>query len=258
VGELKPITISLQLADRSVKYPLGILGDVPLQVGKFSITCDFVVMEMTEDSRISIILRRPFLVTTGAMIDVKNGMLSVQVGDEKMEFSLTQVMASPTSGDSCCSVDVLEKALNQEGKARYSMEDSLEVALVGCCATNSHSGEKEEYARLLNKSTAYMPRQSRRGVLCMEEPTSKKEEECLLTVELKPLPSHLRYEFFDPSHQFSVIVSAKLNGPQLEQLLDVLCKHKGAVGYSIYDIWRLSPSFYMHHIFLDDGHHPSR
>ena len=167
-------------------------------------------------------------------------------------------MASPTLGDSCCRVDVLEKALSQEAKAPYSVKDPLEAMLVSCCVTNSHSGEKEEYARLLNRSIAHMPRQSCRGVLSVEEPTSKKEEECPLTVELKPLPSHLRYEFFDPSHQFSVIVSAKLNGPQLEQLLDVLCKHKGAVGYSIYDIRRLSPSFYMHHIFLDDGHHPSR
>jgi len=65
VGELKPTTISLQLADRSVKYPLGILEDVPLQVGKFFIPCNFMVMEIQEDSRIPIILRRPFLATAG-------------------------------------------------------------------------------------------------------------------------------------------------------------------------------------------------
>jgi len=48
----------------------------------------------------------------GAMIDVKNGKLSLQVGDEKVEFSLPQPMASPTLGDSCCRVDVPEQALN--------------------------------------------------------------------------------------------------------------------------------------------------
>ena len=63
VGELKPTTISLRLADRSIKYPLSLLEDVPLQVGKFFIPCYFVIMEMEEDSRISIILARPFLVT---------------------------------------------------------------------------------------------------------------------------------------------------------------------------------------------------
>ena len=92
----------------------------------------------------------------------------------------------------------------------------------------------------------------------MEEPTSKEEEERPLKVELKPLPPHLRYEFLDSSHQFPVIVNANLDGPQLEQLLDVLRKHRGAIGYSIDDIWGLSPTFCMHRIFLDDSHHRSR
>jgi len=56
---------------------MGILEDVPLQVGKFFVPCDFVVMEMEEDSCIPIILARPFLGTTGAMIDVKNGKFSL-------------------------------------------------------------------------------------------------------------------------------------------------------------------------------------
>jgi len=88
VGDLKPTTISLQLADRFVKYRLGVLEDVPLQAGKFFIPCDFVVMEMEEDSCIPIILRRPFLPTAGAMIDVKNNKLYLQVGDDKVEFNL--------------------------------------------------------------------------------------------------------------------------------------------------------------------------
>jgi len=43
-----------------------------------------------------------------------------------------------------------------------------------------------------------------------------KEEECRPKIELKPLPSHLMYEFLDSTHQFSI--NAKLDGPQLEQL----------------------------------------
>ncbi|XP_057999033.1 uncharacterized protein LOC131177883 [Hevea brasiliensis] len=49
VGELKPTTISLQLADRSVKYLIGILENIPIKVGKFFIPIDFVVLEMEED-----------------------------------------------------------------------------------------------------------------------------------------------------------------------------------------------------------------
>ncbi|XP_021765841.1 DNA damage-inducible protein 1-like [Chenopodium quinoa] len=85
MGELKPTRISLQLADRSVKFPLGVLEDVPLRVGKFFIPCDFVVMEMEEDAHVPIILGRPFLATVVAIIDMKNGKITFEVGDEKME-----------------------------------------------------------------------------------------------------------------------------------------------------------------------------
>ncbi|KAJ9129832.1 hypothetical protein P3X46_035238 [Hevea brasiliensis] len=63
IGEMKPTTISLQLADRSIKFPIGIVENVPLKVGKFFIPVDFVVLEMEEDIHIPIILGRPFLAT---------------------------------------------------------------------------------------------------------------------------------------------------------------------------------------------------
>ena len=114
VEEVKPIIISLPLAHRFLKYPLTVLGDVPFQVGKLFITCDFIVMEMEEDSRISIIIGRPFLAIARAMNDVKNGTLSLQAGDEMVEFLIAQILASLTLDDTCCRIDVLEKELNQE------------------------------------------------------------------------------------------------------------------------------------------------
>nr|XP_027191113.1 uncharacterized protein LOC113787004 [Cicer arietinum] len=51
VGELKPTNISLQVVDRSVKYPVGILEDIPIKVGQLFIPADFVVLEMDEDSQ---------------------------------------------------------------------------------------------------------------------------------------------------------------------------------------------------------------
>jgi len=89
------------------------------------------------------------------MIDVKNGKLSLQVGVQKVKFSLSQSTASPTSDESCCRVDKLKRTLNQEAKTCHSVEDLLEVALIDCLITGSHSGDKEEYARFINESTAY-------------------------------------------------------------------------------------------------------
>ena len=56
LGELKPAMTSIQLVNHSIKYPIGMLEDIPLQVQKFFIPCDFVMMEMEEDAQIPIIL----------------------------------------------------------------------------------------------------------------------------------------------------------------------------------------------------------
>ncbi|KAJ9128501.1 hypothetical protein P3X46_034948 [Hevea brasiliensis] len=46
MGELKPTNMYLSLADRSIKYPEGILENVPIKVGKFYIPVDFVILDM--------------------------------------------------------------------------------------------------------------------------------------------------------------------------------------------------------------------
>jgi len=76
---LKPTTILVQLANCSIRQPAGILEDLPVQVGKFIIPCDFFVMDMDENSQAPLILGRPFLATTGVLIDVQAGTLSFQL-----------------------------------------------------------------------------------------------------------------------------------------------------------------------------------
>ncbi|XP_058006595.1 uncharacterized protein LOC131181993 [Hevea brasiliensis] len=70
-------SIERALCDLGASYPVGILENVPLKVGKFFIPVDFIVLEMEEDVRTPIILGRPFLATAGANIDVKNGKLKL-------------------------------------------------------------------------------------------------------------------------------------------------------------------------------------
>ncbi|KAM2575086.1 hypothetical protein TB2_006943 [Malus domestica] len=70
-GELKPTSVSLQLADRSVTYPLGILEDVIIKVDKFYLPADFIVLDMEEDKEVPLILGRPFIATGRTLIDVE-------------------------------------------------------------------------------------------------------------------------------------------------------------------------------------------
>jgi len=69
---------------------------------------DFIVLEMEEDVRTLIILGRPFLATTWANIDVKNGKLKLTVGEEEIEFNLFQHSKEPAVMNSCYRVDVIE------------------------------------------------------------------------------------------------------------------------------------------------------
>ena len=63
LGELTPTAITLQMADRSMAQPEGILEDVLVKVGKFIFLVDFVIMQMEEDTQVPLLLGRPFLET---------------------------------------------------------------------------------------------------------------------------------------------------------------------------------------------------
>ncbi|XP_062085655.1 uncharacterized protein LOC133791755 [Humulus lupulus] len=79
LGEAKPTTITLQLADRSIKHPRGVIEDVLVKVDKFIFPTDFIVLDMEEDTTVPIILGRPFLATGQALIDVQKGELRLRV-----------------------------------------------------------------------------------------------------------------------------------------------------------------------------------
>ncbi|XP_074336731.1 uncharacterized protein LOC141673902 [Apium graveolens] len=91
LGELKKTRILLQLVNRSMKYPLGVLEDVLVKVDRFFILCDFVMLEMNEDADIPIILGRSFLATAGTNIDVKAGKLILNVGEKRLTLILIKL-----------------------------------------------------------------------------------------------------------------------------------------------------------------------
>nr|XP_016478106.1 PREDICTED: uncharacterized protein LOC107799497 [Nicotiana tabacum] len=65
----RPASMRLQMADRSIKRPVGIIDDVLVKVGKFLLPTDFVILDCAVDKEIPIILGRPFLATRRALMD---------------------------------------------------------------------------------------------------------------------------------------------------------------------------------------------
>ncbi|GKA31271.1 DNA-directed DNA polymerase [Tanacetum coccineum] len=91
--------MSIQLADRSIKYPIGVCENLLVKVSKFIFPVDFVVLEIDEDELVAIILRRPFLATARAVIDVNEGKLSLRVGNQTVTFNIGKSMKSKHSCD---------------------------------------------------------------------------------------------------------------------------------------------------------------
>ena len=77
--ELNPTTITLSLADRSVKILKGIIEDVLVKVDKFYYPVDFVVLDTKPvaigANYVPIILKRPFLATSNAIINYRDGVI---------------------------------------------------------------------------------------------------------------------------------------------------------------------------------------
>ena len=92
LGELKPTNITLSLADRSVKIPKGIVEDVLVKVDKFYYPVDFVVLDtepvVDGTNHVPIILGRPFLATSNAIINCRNGVMQITFGNMTLELNI--------------------------------------------------------------------------------------------------------------------------------------------------------------------------
>ena len=109
--EVNPTTVCLQLADRSIKHPRGIIEDVLLKVDKFIFLANFIVLDMEEDRDVPLILGRPFLATDRTLIDVHQGKLILRVQDEKVTFNVFEAMKFPSDIDACFAISVFDRVV---------------------------------------------------------------------------------------------------------------------------------------------------
>ena len=84
LGELKPTSITLQLADHSIREPRGIVEDVLVKIEQFDYLVDFIVLDyqlvLHPNVHTPIILGRPFLATANALINCRNGRMQLTFG----------------------------------------------------------------------------------------------------------------------------------------------------------------------------------
>ncbi|XP_027118799.1 uncharacterized protein [Coffea arabica] len=189
--ELKRTNIFLQLADRSIRHPMGILENVLIKVQKFIIPIDFIVLDIEEDVNVPIILGRPFLITAGTIIDVKRDKFKFQIGEEEVEFDLSKVEKYPSFTDHVYSVDICDELVLEMSQVNLD-DDSLELCLNGVGLQEKQVEEKTEFLQ------AHVPYKRRNAYeeLGLSKGLPPPSCEQAPRLEFKPLPKHLKYAFF--------------------------------------------------------------
>lgn len=242
LGELRPTRMSLKLTGRSVKFHVGMLENIPMQIGQFYIPTNFIIMDINEDSNIPIILGRPFLATAGAIIDVKRGKLTFEVGEEKIEFILSQFMKAHATDETSCFIDIIDKCIRE-----MEMEAPKDTEVLKILAPPIF--EDDEWR------IPYVDDSLRECFTLTPNPMPFPKKPF---IELKTLTQKLRYEFLDKKLERPVIVNADLSQKETEQLLDVLRKYSTPLGYNILDLKGINPSMCMRRIMLEEDSKTSR
>nr|GEY04447.1 reverse transcriptase domain-containing protein [Tanacetum cinerariifolium] len=217
VTTLKPMRMSIRLANHTYPYHMGVADNILVQVEKFVFPGDFVILqteeETEEDDIVPLILRRTFLHTADAIIRVKNKELNLGIREDRATFLIDKAMHhSHLNDDTCFCMDVI---------------DDDEV--------------KDDFEELPPKD------ELRIKTYIQDSPTD---------LEMKPLPKHLEYAFLEENSPFSVVILALLEQNEKERLVLVLKNHKEAFAYKTSDIPGISPSFCKHKINFEDDVKP--
>ncbi|RVW11951.1 Retrovirus-related Pol polyprotein from transposon 297 [Vitis vinifera] len=223
--ELKPTSITLSLADRSVKIPRGMIEDVLVQVDKFYYPVDFVVLDtdpvVKGTNYVPIILGRPFRATSNAIINCRNGVMQLTFGNMTLELNIFHLY---------------KKNIHLEEE-----EDLEEVCMIDTlvdehCDQRMHEDLIESFGDLVeglpepsDLLATLLPWRRREEILPLftEEEIQRLVKEEPPKLILKPLLTELKYAYLEDNKKCHVVISSTLTIHQQDCLLEVL-KHDEA------------------------------
>ncbi|XP_058203012.1 uncharacterized protein LOC131317482 [Rhododendron vialii] len=227
LGEFKPTSVTLQLADRSIKVPRGVVEDVLVKVNDFYFPADFIVLD-TEPVQ-TLKKQTPIILGTKHP-PVEEDCFVVDVVEDLVEEALPYVLTD----------DPLAACLAHFGYEEYDIDQSI-----------------EEVNLLLNNSPPKWTAQFE-PLPALSDETAPSSIEAPPKLELKPLPANLKYVFLGTNDTLPVIIASDLSVTQEGQLVEILKHYKSAIGWSVADLKGIDPSVCMHRINCEENAKPSR
>ncbi|CAN6712693.1 unnamed protein product [Malus baccata var. baccata] len=239
---------------------------------------DFYVLEMDESDHapsLPILLGRPFMKTARTKIDVYSGTLSMEFDGEVVNFNLSDSIKYPSEDHSCFSIDIIDSLA--QGYLDDLNDDALEKVITRGMELKTKGADSSVTHGIHGLGHAVPPSEELIEVVAALESSPKldgkytnRESIPISTnkllpsiiqapiLELKPLPSHLKYIFLGENETLPAIISSSLTAQEEEKLLRVLKEFKSALGWTLADIKGISLTTCMHHIFLEEGAKPTR
>ncbi|GJV46289.1 reverse transcriptase domain-containing protein [Tanacetum coccineum] len=237
--ELTPTRITLELANRSVSYLVGVAKDVFVKVGK----------------------------TARALIDVHGEELTLQVNDEAITFNVrhTSRYSYRYDDESVNRIDILS-LLPLLPLTPFEGGDFILEEIEACLTSNSippgiddadfdTEGDILLHEKLLNDDPS--------SLLPLKELNFEKLKIIKSSIddppelELKDLPSHLEYAFLEDIDKLPNVIAKNLKNDEKARLLKVLKSHKRAIAWKISDIKGIDPQFCTHKILMEDDFKPA-
>ncbi|RDX64683.1 hypothetical protein CR513_56732, partial [Mucuna pruriens] len=222
--DLEPTRMTIQLANRSIVQPLGVLEDVLVQVDELMFPADFYVLNMEDETPgkgSTLILGRLFLITTKTKIDVHARTLSMEFRDTLVQFNIFEAMKHPVKDTSLFGIDLINELVKEYMQADTGIEIKAETK-----STNQHKKKSE------------LPDSNQLGQIVS-----------------RPIGE---YAYLGDEQQFPIIIANNLHQEQEEKLLQVLKQHKRAIGWKLSDLPGINPSICMHRILMEEEAHPIR
>ncbi|GJW93093.1 reverse transcriptase domain-containing protein [Tanacetum coccineum] len=244
--ELTPTRMTLELATRIVAYPASIAEDVFVQVGKFTFSADFVVVDYDVDPRVPLILGRPFLRTEHALVDHgdesihKIDILDITCEDHFHEVLNVQKSINPMSGSPTPSSDLvvasLSPSLTPFGDSDFILEEiDTFLAFDDSISSDIDDGvfDPEGDIRLIEELLNIEILNDLPPPLLVFEINETEKIKTSIDdhpdLELKDLPPHLEYAFLEGTSKLPIIIAKDLKREEKEQLLKVFPFHNRMV-----------------------------
>ncbi|GJZ99996.1 reverse transcriptase domain-containing protein [Tanacetum coccineum] len=284
----------LELADRTISSPTGIVEEVFVKVGTFFFPADFVVVDYVADPRVPLILGRPFLRTARALIDVHGEQMTLRHDDQSVTFKVGDTKTfSYNIIETVNRVDVIDIAceeyvqevleISESGNPTSTTELMIDSRSPSFTPFGGSDFLMEEIDEFLEHDDSIPPGvdgiyDSEGDTVYLEEllsvinsdPNLPPSPVCEINVpekiksscedppdlELKDLPSHLEYAFLEGDDKLPVIIAKNLKDEDKTALIKVLKSHKHAIAWKISDIKGIDPQFCTHKILMEENAKP--